>query len=640
MNPSDESTSRRSAFTANWATASDWIAGIALLAFYLISRPYRGVRHDAILYLGQTLRRLMPERFGTDLFLQSGSQDRYSLFSPLMAPIISHFGIGGPELVLLAGCNLLFMLAVWKLSEGWFDRPLRWVVMMFVAVLPHTYGGLGEFSYAEPFFTARSIAEPLALFALWQLLRGRIAAAIVLAVLGALFHPLIVLPVLVIGWIVLVMRQRGWAWLGLFFAVPGVLAAAGVAPFDGLLRSFDAPWLAAIKGPNAQVFAADQGLLDWSPLAFDGLVLVLLLRSASIPAAVVQLVKATLLAVIVLTGAWVLGADVLHNVLLTQLQLWRVYWPMHLFAIMALPFVLIEHWARGAVGRWCAAALGMAAIAVASNWTTGWACILWALAALAADHWRARVSARMVWGAVVASLLAMAGITAKVAWFTMQAVRYSPDNFSDASPLLVVLGLPFVAALLIVGLVWLLSKGGRWCLVALVASVAGVAFGAQMWDQRSDWQRHLEASSKAGPPVFDTQMPPGASVYWDLDLVTPWLLAQRGNFFSYNQGAGLLFDRATALEFGRRERLTESVAIQREICTKIHDLKAAPSAPKPVCTPSIEIATDICHGAVHPDFLVFAQPLTVPALAEWHEGPVRSGKPGKSFYLYSCASLR
>ncbi len=625
---------------ANWTTASDWIAATALLAFWLISRPYRGVRHDAVLYLGQTLRRLLPDRFATDLFLHSAAQEKYSIFAPLLAPIISHFGIGGPERVLLAGCNLLFMLAVWKLSEGSFDRPLRWVVMMFVAVLPHTYGGLGEFSYAEPFFTARSVAEPLALFALWQLLRGRIAVAIVLAVLGALFHPLIVLPVLVIGWIVLVMRQRKWAWLGLLFLVPGVLAALGIAPFDGLLRSFDEQWLAAIKRPDAQVFAGAHGVLDWSPLAFDALVLGLLLRSTRNPEILKQLAKATLMVVALLSFAWVLGADILHNVLLTQLQLWRVYWPMHLLACMTLPLVLLEYWVRGPVGRWCATALGVAAIAVASNWSSGWVCILWALAALAVDHWRALVSDRMALAAVVASFLAMAGITAKVAGVTLQAVHYMPDSFNNAGPVQVVLGLPFVVGVLIAGLAWLLRKGGAWRAVALAAAVAGVAFGAHMWDQRSDWQRRLEASLQAGPPVFDAQLPPGASVYWEQDLITPWLLAQRGNFLAYDQGAGLLFDRTTALEFIRRESLTEGVAIQHDICMKINDLTATATSPRPVCTPSLEVVREICHGTGGPDFLVFAGPLDAPAVAEWHDGPARAGRPAKSYYLYSCATLR
>ncbi len=640
MNSPEHPISQPGAVAARWTAASDWIAALALLAFWLIARPYRGVRHDALLYLGQALRRLMPDRFANDLFLQVASQEKYSLFSPLVAPIVGHFGIGAAELTLLACCNLLFMLAVWKLSEGWFDQPMRWVAVMFVAVLPHTYGGLGEFSYAEPFFTARSVAEPLALFALWQLLRGRTAAALVLAVIGALFHPLVVAPILVIGWIVLILRRREWAWLGVLLIVPGVLAALGVAPFDGLLRRFDAPWLSVVERLNAQAFAKAQSSLDWSPLAFDALVLLLLLRSMRIPEGLRHLVKSTLLAVVVLTIAWVVGADVMHDVLLTQLQLWRVFWPMHLLACMALPLVAIDYWQSDKVGRWCAAALGVAAIAVASNWGTGWLCILWALAALAVHHGRARISNYMIWFALAASFLAMAGITAKVAWSTLQAVRAVPDNFGDAGPVLVLLGLPFIAGALIVGLAWMLAREGRWRAVALFAALAGVAFGASVWDQRSGWQRRLEASLQTAPPAFDAQVPPGASVYWDNTLITPWLLARRSSFFNHDQGAGVLFDRTTALEFARRESLVEGIAIQREICMKINELTVARSATQPACVPTAELLADICQDARPPDFLVFDEPLAMPALADWREGSVRGGRPGKSFHLYSCATLR
>ena len=71
------------------------------------------------------------------------------------------------------------------------------------------------------------------------------------------------------------------------------------------------------------------------------------------------------------------------------------------------------------------AALGLAAVAVASNWDTGWICILWALAALAVHHGLAllRLSHLMVRLALAALFLAMAGITAKVAFSTLQAVR-------------------------------------------------------------------------------------------------------------------------------------------------------------------------------------------------------------------------
>jgi len=139
-----------------WSRAADWICALGLLGLWLITRPYRGVRHDAILYTGQMLARLLPDRLGPDLFFFYGSQDKYSVFSWLAAPLVARFGIGPTELVLLLLCNLLFAVACWNLMAPWIPRPLCWLGLLFVSVLPHTYERLGAFSYAEPFLTALS----------------------------------------------------------------------------------------------------------------------------------------------------------------------------------------------------------------------------------------------------------------------------------------------------------------------------------------------------------------------------------------------------------------------------------------------------------------------------------------------------
>ena len=624
-----------------WSAGADWIAASAVLALWLIARPYRGVRHDAILYLGQTLNRLMPDRFGSDLFFAFGSQDKYSLFSPMMAPLVARWGIGTTELCLMVVCHLTFMVACWKLTDGWFERPLRWAAMMLVAVLPHIYGGRGELGFTEPFLTARSFAEPLALFALWQLMKGRLGVAIAIAFGAVVFHPLIALPVLIIGWVMLIFQQRRWAWLGLLLAVPAVAGALGVGPFDVLWRRFDAGWFAAIRNPNQLVFVGGQGLLDLYPVLFDALVLGLLLRSDAVATSLKRLVQATLVVVVVLTTIWGLGADVFGDVFLTQIQLYRVYWPMHLLAILALPLVGVEYWTRGWVGRWCAAALATAAIAVMSNWDTGWLCIAWAVVALGVDHWKPAVPDSTARLAAVASFLAMAGISAKVAAVTYGAVVSSPDNFKDVSALLIVLGLPFVGSLMAVALLRLLARSRRAMAFAGVLVGAGLVFGVTMWDQRSSWQRHLEAANPAAPEAFASQMPAHAVVYWDGDLVTPWLLAGRPNYFSYSQGAGLLFNRDTAIEFARRSVAVRGLEVQRQLCATIQALTDDRAVPRSDCAPTADVVADVCQKADGLQFLVLQQRVTaLPPLAEWHDQDAPAGPSRKSFYLYSCPKPR
>ena len=617
---------------------TDAAALIVVVAMWLITRPYRGVRHDAIFYLGQVLHHLTPERFSSDLFFLYGSQDRYSLFAPVFAPLMARFGIGATEAVGVLVFNALFLFGCWKLTRTLASRPLRWAAMLLVAVLPHTYGGLGAFSFAESFLTARSVAEPLALLALWQLISGRALAGAVLVVLATAFHPLIALPVLMIGWVHLVLQRRAWLWLLAVVALVAGLGAFGMAPFDQLFNRFDPEWFKIVRNENEKAFLGAYSLLDWAPAAFDALALVLFARRTA-SSTLARLTWATLIGVAVLSLLSAIGADLLHDVLLTQIQLWRVYWPMHLLAVLVLPWVMSDYWQRGWVGRWCAFALALAGLAVMSNWQTGWVCLLWALAALAADHWQAKIARTTALAAILGSVVTMLAISFKVARVTLQAVDQSPDRFADANATLIILGLPAIGGALALGVLWLLRHGTRERVLALVLGLVALGYGASMYDQRSDWQRRLESTFDAGPPAFDDVIPPTASVYWDGDLIEPWLVGRRAQFFSAWQGAGSLFNRGTAIEFARRQHVFAGVETQKELCTTIAALRGQPGGPAPVCATTPEVALEPCTASDHPDYLVFATPMSVPAQAVWRYTPRAKGLPDKTFYLYQCSAL-
>jgi len=621
-----------------WSRTADWICAAGLLGLWLITRPYRGVRHDAILYTGQVLARLLPDRIGTDLFFAYGSQDKYSLFSTLMAPLVARFGIGPSEWVLLALCNLLFVLACWHLMRPWFGRPLCWVALLLVSVLPHTYGGLGTFSYAEPFLTARSFAEPLALLALSLLLRGRPVAALGFALLSAAFHPLILLPVLVIGWGVLVQQRAAWLWLATLLVVPVGLAFIGVAPFGALLQRFDAHWFAVVQAHNANAFIATNTILDWAPLVFDVVVLALSLRVEAIAPVLRQLIVSVLASAALFTVLWGVGADLVHDVLLTQLQMWRICWPLHLLATMLLPTLCVACWRRGWVGRWCVAALALAGVAVLSNWATGWVCIVWALLALLADFTQAKVSRATAMMATAASLVAMLAISARVAQVTQMAVDRFPDRFGHVVPAMIILGLPLASALLVLALTGLAAWGAPGRAAAAALAAAGVLFGVSVGDQRSAWQLRLEDPAAAS--VFEAEIPAQATVYWDDSLIDPWLLARRASFYSREQGAGLLFNRATAVEFDRRQQAMMPFEIQRALCGVVAERAVQAGATPPPCVMPPESVAAVCRATVHPDFLVFEAPLGLPEVAEWHDMQPGQAGAGHSFHLYSCAGLR
>ena len=85
---------------------------------------------------------------------------------------------------------------------------------------------------------------------------------------------------------------------------------------------------------------------------------------------------------------------------------------------------------------------------------------------------------------------------------TMSVGRFMAENRSAFIGLMVLAGLPLVAALLVLAFRRLLAAGPRREVVAAIVALLGVAIGVQTWDQRSDWQRRAEAHFQSGSPVF------------------------------------------------------------------------------------------------------------------------------------------
>jgi hypothetical protein len=202
--------------------------------------------------------------------------------------------------------------------------------------------------------------------------------------------------------------------------------------------------------------------------------------------------------------------------------------------------------------------------------------------------------------------------------------------------LMVLGGLPLVAALLVLAFHRLLTGGPRMEVVAAIVVVLGLVAGAQTWDQRSDWQRRAEGRFSAGSPVFDAQIPVGASVFWDDELLVPWMLGLRGEFYAQAQGSSVVFDRHLALELARRVEMLDALETQRAACQKRH---SSAGEAEVGCPASVPLVTDVCHAVGHPDYLVFRESMSTPSLAQWNDQDSRDPRHGRSYHLYSCAQF-
>src|SRR5262245_58428031 len=73
--------------------ARPWVLVCVMLAVNALVLPYRGLAHDARLYAAALTERLEPGSLSMDLYLRYGSQDSYTIFSPLLMPLARLVGL-------------------------------------------------------------------------------------------------------------------------------------------------------------------------------------------------------------------------------------------------------------------------------------------------------------------------------------------------------------------------------------------------------------------------------------------------------------------------------------------------------------------------------------------------------------------
>src|SRR5262249_23087821 len=154
------------------------------------------------LYAVQTLNKAEGGAFAGDLFFLYGSQDRYSVFSAVVAPLVSAVGVRPAFLLLYLASNGLFFAGLVWLLRGLFRPATAALAALILAALPLPTGGFDVLCLTEGFMTPRVPAKGLALFGLTAACHRRYLLATLLVLGGCLLHPLIALPAfpLMAGW--------------------------------------------------------------------------------------------------------------------------------------------------------------------------------------------------------------------------------------------------------------------------------------------------------------------------------------------------------------------------------------------------------------------------------------------------------
>ena len=613
------------------------VAGTILgLSLLFMIQAYFGIDHDSVLYLGEALRLRQPDIMDRDLFFAHGSQGRYTAFPLLIAALLSQ-GID-PSKLFMAGSAiglLLFAGASWYNLCTMLPAGERWLPWITLLCLPTAYGAYRIFGYAEPFFTPRVFAESLSLLAMALLTRKRLWAAAGCLLAACLLHPLQTIGAAIILWTWLALDDRRWLhalWLAL---VPPSLGAAGVAPFDGLLRLLDADTYALGYNFSRHLFVGGWRAADFQTLAFD--LLILLHASRTLSPVLRRWSLAAAAGMLMALIASYLLVDVLRLTLPAGLQLWRSHWLAHWLA-MALVGMLIH---RDLDMRDYTRSMLLALTVTLAYGQPGW---YWMPAGALYATWPAikpRIRQRM------RTLLAT-GCFLAIAIFFLDYVANIHASFVKAHYQLAQVAFdrafftfPALLLSLVFSITALWQRRGRAAKLALLAMLLPFsAYAGLRWDARPALYKALESNSFR-TNLFGVTLPDHAQVYWErASSVANWLVINRADYYSPQQLSGLIFSPGAAADAGRRIARLQPLREDVQKCITATSAgqdqaqcRISENAMRTAC--SVGTATSPA-----PDYLVLPYRQPQPALGSWSVRLNLLEEPMRTYWLYDCASIR
>jgi len=628
------------------ASQTRWIfhacAAATVVGLWMLTQPYSGLRHDAVLYLAQAMKVSRPEQFDIDLFFAFGSQDRYSVYSLIFGPIFKYAEVWPAQAIVLGLCHTAFLAALWRLLPSHLGLRQRWLCMAAVALLRPLYGGLSIVGYCEPFLTARSVAEPLALWAIVCFQQRRLWPAWLLMLLAVAVHPLMSIPAALCLWLMSCARDRRWlVLLPLVAGFVALLALLGKPPFDALLKQYPDAWWKLVA-TNDQVLIRNWGSNDWAAITIDFAVLIG--AQASYRPHQRSLIPAVLIGCGALLALTVVGSQFYRNELITQMQLWRGLWIVRALAVALTPAVLLAIARKGLTGPATACSVACVMSMANLHWGAAWIGMIWPALHLWIWRTNSSVSPFMLRASIAASVLSLLAI-GFIDYFHVRSIPIDDATFLDFSSVGIALIVSPLLALAVLVWLWRAHWRGKFSFArsGMAYGVPAMAIllvltGSLLWDRRPPMIQYLE-SHLHSPHPFEAFVPANAAVYWDNSLAAAWFILKRPSYFSPAQGAGVLFSEATAHAWEQRLKAFSAIGQRRTSCEMFTILLSKLPEGTPPCLSLPEYDVEAaCRSAPTLQFLVSSELYSRKPLAIWEVPQGR--EPFKTQYLYACSSFR
>jgi hypothetical protein len=612
--------------------------GLCAVAGWLLQHSYSGIVHDSVLYTLFALAKLHPHLLDNDIFLRFGSQDRYTIFTPLYAAAISAVGLEHAAVLLTFVSQAALSICAWLLARQFMSPLAATLGVALLAVVPGEYGAGDMFHYLEGFLTPRLPAEALALGALVAACTQRYRTAACCIIIGMLLHPIMAAAaaaMLILTFVVPLRPKFAVIAAGALF-VSSLVTLEAIAPLSRL----DETWLSMVRETSAYLFVSSWTLMDWSRCAVPWGILAVGWAAGTAPL-MRRICVGSLLTVACGLAINLLYCVWLHVSIFTDLQSWRWVWLADVLALVLLPVIAQDCWRRGASGQ-------VAVVLLASAWVLrdSPAALYIVPLAVACAAVPEKWSNQQYWRLVVFG--SWAGLALALANDVIDRLSYMPLEDLSAPVLPQKLHWAcldgIIPGALMVG-AWLVLRRSqstaRNSLVAAAAALACAGLVPLGWESWTQTHYTPALASKFAP--WRAEIPLHAEVIWPDLPIGAWYLLQRPNYWSLHQEAGAIFSREKALLMRRR---TQSVAA----ALKASQLSASArdgTAKQETDSSGAGVAQAVTKwnragmeaACADPDlqYIVSWQPVAPTPFAPVTIDPTKHN--GK-LYLYRCADLR
>jgi hypothetical protein len=540
------------------ASLLPWVAAGSL---WLLLFNYRGMDHDALLYAFQALGRMRPDLYANDIFLRFGSQDNYTLFSPLFASAISAFGLEPAAALLTLISTVALFASCWLLARAIGPAKYSVLALGLVIALPSDYGPSSVFHYIEGFLTPRLLAEAFSIAGVALALNQRAVAATALLALGFLVHPVMTAPAIAVAGYLLLGESRPRLFAALAAALLVGIAVLGLALPEDSSWKLAGTWLQMVNLHAPYVFLFNWTAEDWNgpvtTVATLGIGLLALEKGTARKVCI-----ASLFSVGFCLALNLLGADLLRISILTQAQGYRCLWIAGVVCVLVLPSICINLWQRGRLGRATLFMLAAAWLLRDEMYSLAVAPLTLLVAWLATRKGDEEPSLPIVYFTSCAVLGFAIVVT------TANTLLESSSTYLDtAAPEIVdrihtFLDVRLLPVTLLLA-AWFASQRLRTTggLVAVVMATA--AIGAAMVPYSvADWTRSdYGAQTRKAFASWRAEIPVGEDVAWLDRPFATWVLLERPSYYSTVQTGTALFSRKAAEVLHNRKHrvLTELI---------------------------------------------------------------------------------